>query len=92
MEKVSIKCDLDLPGVGKNLQEHIDGLVTVRTKNTSTLGFYLKAMRYILPAPFNYFLNRKGWMTTNYVDAGGFANTSVADERPDVQFHFVLGS
>lgn len=91
LEKASIKCELDLPGVGKNLQEHIDGLVTVRTKNTSTLGFSIKALKYILPAPFNYILNRKGWMTTNYVEAGGFAKTSLADELPDVQFHFVPG-
>jgi len=28
-------------------------------------------------------------MTTNYVEAGGFAKTRYADDVPDVQFHFV---
>lgn len=91
LENATIKCELDLPGVGKNLQEHIDGLVTVRTKNTSTLGLSIKALKYILPAPFNYILNRKGWMTTNYVEASGFAKTPLAGDLPDVQFHFVPG-
>jgi choline dehydrogenase-like flavoprotein len=32
-----------------------------------------------------------GWLTTNYVEAGGFAKTPLADALPDVQFHFVPG-
>ena len=91
LTQAGISCELDLPGVGKNLQEHIDGLVTVRTNNSSTLGFSFKALKYILPAPFMYLFNRKGWMTTNYVEAGGFAKTPLANNLPDVQFHFVPG-
>lgn len=91
LESANIECKLDLPGVGKNLQEHIDGLVTVRTNNTSTLGFSFSALKYILPAPIQYTLKKKGWLTTNYVEAGGFAKTSLATDSPDVQFHFVPG-
>lgn len=91
LEQAGIECKVDLPGVGKNLQEHIDGLVTVRTNSSKTLGFSVGALASILPAPFQYALKRKGWLTTNYVEAGGFAKTPLATDLPDVQFHFVPG-
>lgn len=45
----------------------------------------------MLPAPLQFLLRRKGWLTTNYVEAGGFASTRYAEGVPDVQFHFVPG-
>lgn len=80
-----------LPGVGKNLQDHLDGLITIRSKSASTLGFSLGALPSLLSAPWRYLRGRKGWLTTNYVEAGGFACTPLADTLPDVQFHFVPG-
>ncbi|WP_221793082.1 GMC family oxidoreductase [Oceanobacter mangrovi] len=83
----------NLPGVGQNLQDHLDGLVTVRSGNCSTLGFSLGSLPQILASPFRYFASRKGWLTTNYVEAGGFFKTPLAgkDDIPDVQFHYVPG-
>ncbi|SFG83070.1 GMC family oxidoreductase [Neptunomonas qingdaonensis] len=91
LRKAGIKPIHNLPGVGKNLQDHLDGLVTVRSKNTKTLGFSLGALPSILASPFKYIFNRKGWLSTNYVEAGGFAFTSDTETIPDVQFHFVPG-
>ncbi|QJP06906.1 GMC family oxidoreductase [Pseudomonas multiresinivorans] len=81
----------DLPGVGKNLQDHLDGLVTVRSPSPLSLGFSLGSLPQILLSPFKYLLAKKGWLTTNYVEAGGFARTPLADSLADVQFHFVPG-
>lgn len=81
-----------LPGVGRNLQDHLDGLVTVRSSSAQTLGFSLRSLPSVLGAPGAYWLKKKGWLTTNYVEAGGFARTRYAgDGDPDVQFHFVPG-
>ncbi len=91
LEAAGITVVHPLPGVGKNLQDHLDGLVTVRSKNPMTLGFSLAAWKPILTAPFNYLLRRKGWLTTNYVEAGGFASTTLSHGEPDIQFHFVPG-
>ena len=44
-----------------------------------------------MAAPLRYLAQRKGMLTTNYVEAGGFARTPLADAEPDVQFHFVPG-
>jgi len=91
LQAAGIEVEHDLPGVGKNLQDHIDGLVTIRSRSPLTLGFSLGSLPSILSAPLRYLLARKGWLTTNYVEAGGFARTPLADALPDVQFHFVPG-
>jgi choline dehydrogenase-like flavoprotein len=91
LRNAGIRVEHDLPGVGKNLQDHLDGLVTVRSKSPVTLGFSLGSLPSILLSPLRYLARRKGWLTTNYVEAGGFARTPLADSLPDVQFHFVPG-
>lgn len=81
-----------LAGVGRNLQDHLDGLVTVRSSSAKTLGFSLRSLPKVAASPFKYLLREEGWLTTNYVEAGGFARTRyAAGGDPDVQFHFVPG-
>ncbi|GEO86992.1 MULTISPECIES: GMC family oxidoreductase [Alphaproteobacteria] len=82
---------LDLPGVGKNLRDHIDGMITVRSASSKTLGLSVQNLPSMLAAPFQYFIRRKGMLSTNYVEAGGFAKTKYAGDVPDIQFHFVPG-
>jgi choline dehydrogenase-like flavoprotein len=91
LEHANIDIRHELPGVGKNLQDHLDGLVTVRSKHSATLGFSLASLPKILISPYKYWRQRKGWLTTNYVEAGGFATTECGSTRPDIQFHFVPG-
>lgn len=91
LQRAGITVQHDLPGVGKNLQDHLDGLITVRSKSPLTLGFSAGSLPSILTSPLRYLFGKKGWLTTNYVEAGGFARTPLADAVPDVQFHFVPG-
>jgi choline dehydrogenase-like flavoprotein len=96
LKQLGIDCKHHVPGVGENLQDHIDSMVTVRSAQAGTMGLSLKALLpHVLPAPFKYIFGRKGWWTTNYVEAGGFAKTKLAmagdgnvGTDPDVQFHF----
>lgn len=97
LEALGLDCKLDLPGVGENLQDHIDSMVTVRSHRPRSIGISLASLLpHVFPAPFKYWLFRKGWWTTNYVEAGGFACTPIAeaaepgsvDADPDIQFHF----
>lgn len=81
----------DLPGVGQNLQDHVDGMITVRSASSKTLGLSATNLPAIVTAPFRFLFNRKGMLATNYVEAGGFARTKYANEYPDIQFHFVPG-
>jgi len=83
---------VDLPGVGKNLRDHIDGMITVRSKSSRTLGLSIQNLPAMIAAPLQYFGARRGMLTTNYVEAGGFAKTKFAGDGPaDIQFHFVPG-
>ncbi|MGB1010165.1 MAG: GMC family oxidoreductase [Thiolinea sp.] len=97
LAELGISCKLDLPGVGKNLQDHIDSKVTVRSDKPVSIGVSAASLLpHVLPAPFRYLLQRKGWWTTNYVEAGGFAQTPYAQMQAveqghaeaDIQFHF----
>ena len=91
LRQIGIEPVLDLPGVGKNLRDHVDGMITVRSSSSLTLGLSVQNLPRMLAAPFSYFARRKGMLTTNYVEAGGFARTRYADGLPDIQFHFVPG-
>jgi choline dehydrogenase-like flavoprotein len=81
----------DLPGVGQNLRDHVDGMITVRSNSVRTLGISWRNPVKLLTAPFSFAAGRKGLLSTNYVVAGGFARTRYAQDLPDVQFHFVPG-
>ena len=86
-----VKVMHDLPGVGQNLRDHIDGMITVRSKSTKTLGLSLRNLPSMLAAPLRWVFGRRGMFATNYVEAGGFARTKYANDDPDIQFHFVPG-
>jgi choline dehydrogenase-like flavoprotein len=91
LQAAGVRVEHDLAGVGQNLRDHIDGMITVRSSSTKTLGLSLRNLPSMLAAPFRWVALRKGMFTTNYVEAGGFARTKYANENPDIQFHFVPG-
>ncbi|MBE3639289.1 GMC family oxidoreductase [Mangrovicoccus algicola] len=81
----------DLPGVGQNLRDHVDGMITVRSDSIMTLGLSVGNLPSMIAAPLQWLAARKGMLSTNYVEAGGFARTRHAGTEPDIQFHFVPG-
>ncbi|VAW33526.1 Oxidoreductase, GMC family [hydrothermal vent metagenome] len=83
-----IKVQHDLPGVGKNLQDHLDiCLVQGCSQNVS----YDRISE--IKAGLQYYLFKSGPGTSNAAEAGGFLKTSSNDsnneEWPNLQFHFV---
>ncbi|MEE9326178.1 MAG: GMC family oxidoreductase N-terminal domain-containing protein [Cocleimonas sp.] len=92
LKELDIECKKDLKGVGENLQDHIDSMVTVRSNSARTIGVSLRTLlTHVIPAPLKYWLSRKGWWTTNYTEVGGFGKTKYAEanrDEPDIQFHF----
>ena len=90
LEKAGISCHHNVPGVGENLQDHLDIMVTVRSKKAESIGVSWRSLLpHIITSPFNFLFRRMGWWTSNFVEAGGFADTKLGQpEYPDVQFHF----
>jgi choline dehydrogenase-like flavoprotein len=79
---------LDVPGVGKNLQEHFNlPLVMELERGQGFFGHdqYLKQGYWLI----QYLLNRAGPLTSTFGEAGGFVKTSPALNRPDVQIHLM---
>ncbi|MCD9086281.1 choline dehydrogenase [Stenotrophomonas sp. SY1] len=81
-----IDVQLDQPGVGANLQDHLDICTLYRTVPGVS---YDRASE--LKIGFDYFLRgHRGAGTSNVAEAGGFIRSRFApDERADIQFHFV---
>ena len=90
LEKAGISCHHNVPGVGENLQDHLDTMVTVRSKKAESIGVSWRSLLpHIITSPFNFLFRRMGWWTSNFVEAGGFADTKLGSpDYPDVQFHF----
>ncbi|OQW92894.1 MAG: GMC family oxidoreductase [Beggiatoa sp. IS2] len=88
LKKVGIPVLQDLPGVGKNLQDHLDACTLYQCVKPITYD----SIRYLkeIPVGIQYYLFRKGPGTSNIAEAGGFVRSPLAkDTRPDVQFHFL---
>lgn len=79
----------DLPGVGKNLQDHLDILVSTRAKNRLPLSFHPLSLLRSLAALFRYIFRRQGELTSNIAEAGVFLKSRPEEPLPDLQMHFV---
>jgi choline dehydrogenase-like flavoprotein len=75
----------DLPGVGANLQDHLDICTLVRSTKPVT---YDKTND--VAVALRFLMQRRGIGTSNIAEAGGFVRSRHAiDARCDLQFHFV---
>jgi choline dehydrogenase len=84
-----IELKADLPGVGQNLQDHLDAIVQHRCKNRNSYSISLALIPRYVKNAFNYMFNRKGIFTSNVAEAGGFDKTQSAADIPDIQYHFL---
>ncbi|HWB46910.1 MAG TPA: GMC family oxidoreductase N-terminal domain-containing protein [Hyphomicrobiaceae bacterium] len=81
----------DLPGVGQNLQDHLDFTLLYRATSPSLFGFTPKGLARLPREVMRWRNERKGLLTTNFAESGGFLKTDPALARPDIQLHFVVG-
>jgi choline dehydrogenase-like flavoprotein len=85
LRAIGIEPRVDLPGVGRNLQDHPRVPVLYRSKSRSP-GDRL----YWLPAGLDFLLRRRGVMVSNCCEAGAFVSSGANEKLPDLQFvtHF----
>ena len=87
-----IKVVADVPGVGKNLQDHIDYVQTWRTpSNSETFGVSLRGTAKLTGAVMEWRKKRSGMISSNFAEAGAFLCTDPSVKVPDLQLHFVIG-
>jgi choline dehydrogenase len=78
----------DHPGVGKNLQDHLDINIVARVRDPITYDHKdcgLPALWHGLRC----LLARSGPATSNVAEGGGFTYSDRRVEAPDIQFHFL---
>ncbi|NML42985.1 choline dehydrogenase [Ramlibacter sp. G-1-2-2] len=82
----------DLPGVGRNLHDHIDVVQVVEAPHlTDLFGLSPRGIANALKGIVEWRRHRSGLLTTNFAEAGGFIKSDPAEPLPDLQLHFVIG-
>lgn len=81
----------DLPGVGSNLQDHLDLFVICECTGDHTYDGVAKWYR-TLWAGLQYILFRSGPVASSLFETGGFWYADPNARSPDIQFHLGLGS
>lgn len=79
----------ELPGVGANLQDHPDFVMTWRSQDTSSLGLSFAGGLNILKSILQWRRDGTGLVASPGAEAGAFIKTRPSLERPDLQLHFV---
>jgi choline dehydrogenase len=85
--KHDIDCKVNLPGVGENLQDHLECHIQIETKQPVSLNRELQPHR-MLWAGMQWFAAKQGVAAVNQCHVGAFLNSSSKVTHPDIQFHF----
>jgi choline dehydrogenase-like flavoprotein len=78
-----------LPGVGRQLHDHVDVTQAFAAPQIKELyGISPGGIWDVLTGLLQWRRERRGILTTNFGEAGGFIRSSPDEDRPDLQFHF----
>lgn len=82
-----IDVQLDLPGVGQNLQDHLEIYLQMAcTQPVSLFKYYNLWGKAVTGA--QWLFTRTGLGASNHFEAGGFIRSKKGVEHPDLQYHF----
>jgi choline dehydrogenase len=88
LERVGVDVVYDLPGVGENLQDHLEVYVQYGCKQPVSVQPALKLRnRPLIGADWLFF--RHGPGATNHFEGGGFARGNEDVAYPNLMFHFL---
>ena len=89
LESHGIEVVKHLPGVGENLQDHLEVYIQYElTNNTDSSQPYLDKWRW----PFmglQRMLNKKGPGGASHLEGGGFVRSNENEDYPNLMFHFL---
>lgn len=79
-----------LPGIGENLQDHLE--FYVQHACTQPITIYKAQWKFphvMIKVGLQWFLTRTGWGATPHLEAGGFVRSRPGVEHADLQYHFL---
>jgi choline dehydrogenase-like flavoprotein len=91
LEKHGIPVIKELAGVGENLHDHPDFIFAYKTKlMDGTFGVSMGGSLDLFKQVGRYRKERRGLLTTNYAECGGFLKSRPELDKPNLQLHFVI--
>ena len=87
LEPMGIPMIQHLPGVGENLQDHLQIRMVYKIKGLKTLNKLASHWWGKLSIGIQYLLTRSGPMSMAPSQLGAFAKSSEEQERPNIQYH-----
>ena len=91
LKSVGIRPVHDLPGVGSNLQDHLDLFIICECTGDHSYDKYARP-HWSAVAGIRYLLFRTGPVASSLFETGGFWYANENARSPDIQFHLGLGS
>jgi choline dehydrogenase len=76
------------PGVGENLQDHLEVYIQYASKQPVSIAPGLR-WRARPGIAYNWLVNRSGLGATNHFEGGGFARSNEDVDYPNLMFHFL---
>jgi choline dehydrogenase len=86
LKAVGIEPRHDLPGVGKNLQDHVQARFTFLTQQHGTLNEILTSPRQQARMAFEWLTSSSGQLAVGATEATLFARSGPSEPVPDLQF------
>ncbi len=90
LQALGIPVIRELAGVGSNLQDHPDYVMTYRSSSHELIGMSWDGLRRLWRSWDEYQRERRGLLTSNFAEAGAFVKSTPALARPDLQLFFVV--
>jgi choline dehydrogenase-like flavoprotein len=81
----------DLPGVGRNLQDHLDFIASWTSNDRSLLGLSVGGLVDIVREARRWKRDGSGLIASPGAEGAAFIRSDPALDRPDLQLHFVVG-
>ncbi len=88
LAKFDIPLVAHIPGVGQNLQDHLDCIVQTKCTQPITLASQANPLRALLTG-MQYVFFKSGPGTTQGLESGAFLKTKADLDSPDIQLHFI---
>jgi choline dehydrogenase-like flavoprotein len=91
LQENGIEVKKDLPGVGRNYQDHMEMSLVYQLNGPHSYDKY-KSLRWQFMAGLQYILFRGGPIVSNIIESGAFWWSSNKEELPDIQIFFLAGA
>ncbi len=87
LSRAGIETKVELPGVGENLQDHLQLRTIYQVSNVTTLNQQAHSLIGKARMGLEYLLFKRGPMTMSPSQLGAFARSDPERQRPNVEYH-----